>query len=69
MTLFAQLNEKLSHVTSPQSTELVSLLQKYPSVFGDSPEQTNLTYHDIDVGCSTPVKLPYRVHPSRYQAM
>ena len=67
---FAQLNEKLSHVTSPQSTELVSLLQKYPSVFGDSPGQTNLTYHDIDVGCSTPVKLPpYRVHPSRYQAM
>ena len=67
---FAQLNEKLSHFTSPQSTELVSLLQKYPSVFGDSPGQTNLTYHDIDVGCSTPVKLPpYRVHPSRYQAM
>ena len=66
----AQLSEKLSHFTPPQSAELVSLLQKYPSVFGDSPGQTNLTFHDVDVGDSKPVKLsPYRVHPSRLQAM
>ena len=37
---------------------------------GDSPTQTNLTFHDIDVECSIPVKLhAYRVHPIRHQAM
>ena len=65
-----QLNEKLTHFTSPQATELITLLQKYPSVFSDSPGQTNLTFHDIDVGDSSPVKLPpYRVHPSRQKVM
>ena len=66
----SQLEEKLSHFTPSQTSQLMSLLQKYPSVFDDSPGQTNLTYHDIDVGDSKPVKLPpYRVHPSRHQAM
>ena len=55
---FQELSEKLCHLNTEQTTELVGLLSNFPSVFGDAPGKTALTFHDIDVGDSLPVKLP-----------
>lgn len=55
---------KVSHLPPHQSTELLSLLASYPSVFSSVPGRTDLILHDVDVGNAEPIKLPpYRVSP------
>lgn len=50
-----QLDKLLGHLPASQRTELVELIRKFPMLFGDTPTQTNLTLHDIDVGDSPPI--------------
>lgn len=48
----------MSHLNTEQMTELNGLLSSFPNVFDDAPGKPALTFHDIDVGDSLPVKLP-----------
>ena len=60
------LEEKLQHLEEVQQREMLQRLSKYPSVFDNVLGRTTLIQHDIDVGESTPVKLPpYRVNPQK----
>ena len=59
------LEEKLQHLEGVQK-KMLRRLSKYTTVFDSVPGRINMIQHDIDVGESTPVKLPpYRVNPQK----
>ncbi len=56
------LNALLSHLDEGNPEELISLIRSYPALFTDTPSQTHLIQHDIDVNGAEPVKQRfYRV--------
>lgn len=68
--ILTDLPKFLSHLEKDQITELVTLIQNFPQIFGDIPKQTSVVYHDIDVGNATPIKQhPYRLNNVKRTAM
>ncbi|XP_063061560.1 uncharacterized protein LOC134454470 isoform X2 [Engraulis encrasicolus] len=60
----------LSHLTPEQAAELGALIKEFPSLFSDTPTQTDLISHDIDVGNAPPVRQRfYRVSGERRQLL
>ncbi len=60
----------LGHLSSLQSVDLISLLQRFPELFGDVPTRTDWAEHDIDVGNASPIKQRYyRVSPEKRKLM
>ena len=60
------MDAKLSHLDTDKQNQLVDLLNQYDYLFGDSPGQTNLTCHDVDIGHARPIKQhPYRLNPRK----
>ena len=58
--MLANLESKLSHLQNAERTELEQLIQSNLQLFPDTPSQTDLIYHDVDVGNAEPVKQhPY----------
>ena len=56
----------LGHLDEGKRNELVSLINRYPVLFSDTPSQTHLIEHDIDVGEAQPIKQRfYRVSPDK----
>ncbi|KAK0143293.1 Pro-Pol polyprotein [Merluccius polli] len=45
-----QLPKLLQHLSEDKCAELVSLVHEFPMLFADTPTQTHLLKHDIDVG-------------------
>ena len=61
--VLADLNGVLDHLSGPQRTELVGLIQGYPCLFGDVPSCTNVLEHDVDVADAEPIRQRfYRVN-------
>ncbi len=47
-----------------------SLIEGFPTIFSDVPLQTNVLFHDIDVGKTSPImQHPYRVNPFKREVM
>lgn len=66
----AVLPSLLSHLTPVQVTELVTLIDEFPSLFSDTPSRTTLITHDIDVGGGSPCrKRFYRVSGARQKVL
>ena len=62
------LDDKLKHLDSNKKENLKLVINKYEHLFSDSPTQTNVLFHDVDVGDASPIKQhPYRVNPIKQQ--
>ncbi len=58
----SNLDGLLGHLHLSKRVELAELICSFPMVFGDTPTQTHLLEHDIDVGEARPIKQRfYRV--------
>jgi len=61
---------KLSHLTPLEQTEMMQLIFEFVKLFPDTPTRTNCTFHDVDVGHTTPIKQhPYRMNPRKLKVM
>lgn len=49
----------LKHLPDMQHSDMIALINEYVSLFPDTPTQTNLIEHDIDVGNAKPVHQQY----------
>ena len=57
-----QLPQLLQHLSEGKRAELIHLIKEFPMLFSDTPTQTHLLQHDIDVGDDSPVRQRfYRV--------
>lgn len=66
----ANLPMLFNHLTPQQSSELEALIKEFPSLFSDTPTQTSVLTHDIDVGDSPPIKQRfYRVSGERQKIL
>lgn len=54
--LLRDLHKLLSHLPEPQRAEMIDLVGKYPSLFGDTPSCTDWVEHDIDDGDALQIK-------------
>lgn len=60
--MLANLDLVVGHLSEAQRTELVDLILKFPSLFGDTPSCTHVLEHDIEVGEAKLIKQHfYRV--------
>lgn len=56
------LDTLLGDLSDVQKEELTSLILSFPALFSDTPSQTHLVVHDIDVGDAEPIRQRfYRV--------
>lgn len=56
----------LGHLDEDERGEFMSLIHAYPTLFSDTPTQTHLMEHDIDVGDIQPIRQRfYRVSPDK----
>lgn len=53
------LDSTLAHLAPQLCVELIALIKEFPGIFGDTPTQTHLLEHDIDVGNTEPIKQHY----------
>lgn len=57
-------SECVVHLDLAKKGQLIDLFKKYCFVFGDTPTQTNLMEHVIEVGDAKPIRHGFdRVHP------
>jgi len=64
------LEDKLKHLDINKKEDLLLLVGSYEHLFSDSPTQTNVIFHDVDVGDASPIKQhPYRTNPIKQQHM
>ena len=62
--VLANLKSKLGHLSANEATELECLILNNTLLFPDTPTQTSVLCHDVDVGNAKPVKQhAYRVNP------
>ncbi|KAL2094915.1 hypothetical protein ACEWY4_009634 [Coilia grayii] len=66
----ANLQLLCNHLTPQQASELQDLIREFPTLFSDTPTQTTLISHDIDVGQSPPIRQRfYRVSGERQKIL
>ncbi len=64
--ILEDLNGYLSHLSSDEKTDMMSVLNEFKCIFSDVPSETNVLEHDIDVGDTKPIKQhAYRVNPEK----
>ncbi len=62
--VLVNLAHHLSHLSELEKTDIIELVNSFPSLFSDVPTRTSVIEHDIDVGTAQPVKQhAYRVNP------
>ena len=60
------LDQSLDHLTDSQRKTLKTLITDFSCLFKDTPGNTNILQHDVDVGTATPIKqYPYRLNPEK----
>lgn len=65
-----KLDSKLCHLPSEKKKELCDLMSEYPKLFTDQLSQTDVVFHDVDVGEAKPIKQhPYRVSPYKREKL
>ena len=56
----------LGHLSESQQADLSEVIKSFPCLFDDTPTQTPVTEHDIDVGDGQPIRQRfYRVNPEK----
>ena len=61
--MLQELPSRLDHLSPGQQQNLLSLVARFPELFGDVPSQTSVLSHDVDVGNARPIKQhAYRVN-------
>lgn len=56
----------LDHLDEDKHSELISLINAYPTLFSYTPSQTHLIEHDIDISEAQPIRQRfYRVSPDK----
>ena len=64
--LLSSLDDKLSHLTLEHKSDMSQLIRDFTHLFPDVPGKTDVIFHDIDVGESSPIKQhPYRAGPAK----
>ena len=64
--VFVNLKSKLDHLSVNEASDLERLILEYSQLFPDTPTQTSLLCHDVDVGDANPIKQhAYRVNPRK----
>ena len=64
--VLANLDKKLSHLSTEERNDVAELVQEFAHLFPDTPKRTKLVMHDVDVGNASPCKQhPYRVNPQK----
>lgn len=51
-----KLDVLLSHLSESKQADLCEIIGSFPCLFGDTPSQTHLIEHNIDIGDRQPVK-------------
>ncbi len=60
----------LNYMSESQRADVSALIEGFPTIFSDVPLQTNVLFHDIDVGKTSPImQHPYRVNPFKREVM
>lgn len=60
----------LSHLSTSQKEDIERLVRIFPNLFGDTPSQTTVIQHDIDVNNAAPIKQhPYRANSVKRELM
>ena len=60
----------LNHLTPEHASELAALIKEFPTLFSDTPTQTHVVSHDIDVGDASPIRQRfYRVSGERQKIL
>ncbi|XP_076031970.1 uncharacterized protein LOC143019877 [Oratosquilla oratoria] len=68
--ILEDLDSKVNHLEPYQRCSLKKLLLKFPSLFTDSPRQTELVQHEIKLVSQDPIKLPpYRLNPTKRECL
>ncbi|KAL7837523.1 hypothetical protein SRHO_G00272340 [Serrasalmus rhombeus] len=68
--ILADLSPHLSHLSTEERNDLVSLIHSFPSLFPDIPTRTSLVEHDIDVAGALPIRQhAYRVNPMKRELL
>lgn len=58
----------LGHLVLAKQAQLIDLIEKYCVLFGDTPTQTDLLDHDIEVGDAKPIRQhSYRVNSGKHR--
>lgn len=58
----------LGHLAESKQADLCNVIKSFPCLFSDTPTQTNLIEHDIDVGDAQPIRQRfYRVTPGKHK--
>ena len=64
--VLASLGNKLNRLPKNEASELQCLILEYTQLFPDTPTQTSVICHDVNVGDAKPVKQhAYRVNPQK----
>ena len=64
--VLANLKSKLGHLPENESSELECLILEYTQLFPDTPTQTKVICHDMNVGSAESIKQhAYRVNPQK----
>ena len=59
-----KINDKLSHLSDTQKSEVISLLKDNMELFPDVPSKTTAAEHDVIITTDKPIKQhPYRLNP------
>ena len=62
------LMDSLSHLGEGERTDIVALIQTFPTVFTQSPGRTNMVEHEIKMLENKPIKQsPYRMSPKKQE--
>ena len=54
--ILADLDTHLVHLTSKQREDVVRIIKDHPMLVGDTPTQTSVVKHDIDVRGDNPIR-------------
>ena len=62
--------QKMEHLSERKRKDIEGLIKDFPMLFGDKLTQTDIIYHDVDVGGTAPIKQhPYRVNPVKREKL
>lgn len=68
--VLGNLADKIGHLELEKKKKLEEIIEKYESLFPDTPRKTNVVVHDVEVEDATPIKQhPYRVNPKKREIM
>ncbi|XP_049912636.1 uncharacterized protein LOC126397732 [Epinephelus moara] len=64
--IMRNLSAHLEHLDASAQTDIIQLIENYPTLFSDTPSRTTVLSHDVDVENHPPIKQhAYRANPTK----